>query len=189
MLNVQEQRYLPLTIHKTKYNFYHLSQGKQSPEHYYQQFNMHLCVFKQTQSTLWNDPGLIQDWLTTIAINVAAPMGVEMTQAQNEAKQIYLAIAFLSGADCQHYDPLLLEKENSYLQRINRYPTALIQAYNDLNNYWPDVCFMSCNPQTNHGVPFNTLETLEEAASVNDESLTISMFATQGQQCRAGQGS
>ena len=29
MLNVQEQQYLPLTIRQTKYNFYHLSQGKQ----------------------------------------------------------------------------------------------------------------------------------------------------------------
>ena len=36
MLNVQEQRYLPLSIHQTKYNFYHLSQGKQTLEQYYQ---------------------------------------------------------------------------------------------------------------------------------------------------------
>ena len=36
MLNVQEQWYLPLTIHQTKYNIYHLSQGKQSLEQYYQ---------------------------------------------------------------------------------------------------------------------------------------------------------
>ena len=38
------------------------------------------------------------------------------------------------------------------------------------------------NPQANDGVTFNTLETLEETASVDDESLTISTFATQGQQ-------
>ena len=105
-----------------------------------------------------------------------------MTQAQNEAKEIYSSIAFLSGADNQHYGPLLLEMENSYLQRINHYSTTLIQAYNDLNNYQPDVRFMSRNPQANDGVTFNTLETLKETASVDDESLIISMFATQGQQ-------
>ena len=116
MLNVQEQRYLLLSIHQTKYNFYHLLQGKQSLEQYYQWFNMLVHVLEQTQLTLWNDPGLIQDRLTTIAIDVTAPMALEMTQAQNEAKEIYLAIAFLSGADCQHYGPLLLELENSYLQ-------------------------------------------------------------------------
>ena len=38
------------------------------------------------------------------------------------------------------------------------------------------------NPQANDAVPNNTLETLEETASVDDESLTISTFATQGQQ-------
>ena len=71
---------------------------------------------EQTQSTLWNDPGLIQDQLTTIAVDVNAPMVVEMTQAQNEAKEICLAIAYISGADRQCYGPLLLEMENSYLQ-------------------------------------------------------------------------
>ena len=147
MLNVQGQEYLVLTIHQTKYNFYHLSQGKQSLEQYYQWFNMRLHVLEQTQSTLWNDPGLIQDRLTTCAIDVTAPMATELTQAQNEAKEIYLAIAFISGADRQCYGPLLLEMENSYLQRINCYPTTLIQAYNDLNNYWPDAHFLSWNPK------------------------------------------
>ena len=113
-------------------------------------------------------------------------MAAEMTQAQNEAKEIYLAIAFISGTDRQCYGLLLLEMENSYLQRINCYPTTLIQAYNDLNNYWPDAHFMSQNPQANDGVTFNTLETLEETSSVDDESLTISMFATQGQQRGGG---
>ena len=64
-----------------------------------------------------------------------------------------------------------------------------MQAYNDLNNYQPDVCFISRNPQANDGVTFNILETLEETASVNDDSLTISTFATQGQQHRGGRGS
>ena len=47
---------------------------------------------------------------------------------------------------------------------------------------------MSRNPQANDGVTFNTLDTLEETASVNDESLTISAFATQGQQHGRGRG-
>ena len=113
-----------------------------------------------TMSTHWirpkplermNDPGVIQDRLTTIAIDVTAPMAVEMTQVQNEAKEMYLAIAFISGADCQHYGLFLLEMENSYLRRINCCPTTLIQAYNDLNNYQPDAHFMSQNPQANDG--------------------------------------
>ena len=48
---------------------------------------------------------------------------------------------------------------------------------------------MSRNPQANDGVTFNTLETLMETASVYDKSLTISTFATQGQQHGGGQGS
>ena len=58
-----------------------------------------LCILEQIQSTLWNDPGIEQKWLTTIAIDTMAPTALELTQAQNEAKELYLAIAFLSGAD------------------------------------------------------------------------------------------
>ena len=65
-------------------------------------------MLEQTQSTLWNDPGLIQERLTTITIDAMAPTAVELMQAQNEAKELYLAIAFLSGADCQRHGPLLL---------------------------------------------------------------------------------
>ena len=78
--------------------------------------------------------------------------------------------------------------ENSYLQRINRYPTTLVQAYNDLNNYQLDAQFLSHNSQANNGIAFNTLDTLEETASVDDESLTISTFTTQGQLCGGGRG-
>ena len=66
-------------------------------------------MLEQTQLMLWNDPGLIQDRLTTITINAMAPMALELTQAQNEAKELYLAFTFLSGADRQRYGPLLLE--------------------------------------------------------------------------------
>ena len=58
-------------------------------------------MLEETQLTLWNDPGLIQDQLTTIAIDAMAPTAFELTQAQNEAKELYLAIVFLSGADYQ----------------------------------------------------------------------------------------
>ena len=95
-----------------------VSQGKQSLEQYYRWLNMLFHLLEQIQSTLWNDPGLIQDRLTTIAISVTAPTAVEMTQAQNEAKEIYLAIAFLSGTDHQRYGPLLLEMENSFNESI-----------------------------------------------------------------------
>ena len=147
-----------------------------------------LRILEQTQSTLWSDLGIVQEQLTTIAIDATAPTTLELTQAQNEAKELYLAIAFLSGADCQQSGPLLLEMENSYLQRINRYPTSLVQAYNDLNNYQPDAWFLSCNPQANDRVAFNTLDTLEETASIDDESLTIRTFTTQGQSRGGGCG-
>ena len=62
---------------------------------------MLLCMLEQTQLTLWNDPGLRQKRLSAIAIDAMAPTALELMQAQNEAKELSLAIAFLSGANCQ----------------------------------------------------------------------------------------
>ena len=58
-------------------------------------------MLEQTQLMLWNDPGLTQDRLTTTTIDAMVPMALELTQAQNKANDLCLAIAFLSGADRQ----------------------------------------------------------------------------------------
>ena len=48
MTNVQEQHYIYLTVHSMKLNFFHLTQGKQPLDTYYQCFNTILCVLEQT---------------------------------------------------------------------------------------------------------------------------------------------
>ena len=57
-----------------------------------------------------------------------------------------------------------------------------------MHYYQSDALFSSRNPQANDGVTFNTLATLEETASVDDESLNISTFATQGRLRGSGRG-
>ena len=163
MMNGQEQCYIHLMVHLTKFNFFHLTQGKQPSDTYYQHFNTILRVLEEMPATVWDDPGLIQEWINAIATMSMVPSAAETRQAKAEAKQQYLAIAFLMGSDRTHYGPLLIEMENSYLQQINWYPTTLMQAYNDLNNYWPDTCFLSQNKPGNDGITFHTIQEQDES--------------------------
>ena len=56
MMNVQEQHYLNLTMHSAKFNFFHLTQGKQPLDIYYQHFNAILCVLEQTHQMTQAEP-------------------------------------------------------------------------------------------------------------------------------------
>ena len=87
MMNIQEQHYLYLTVHSTKYNFYHLTQGKQPFDIYYQCFRTILHVLEQIQATVWVDPGLIQEQINAITTIPSIPSATEICQAKVEAKE------------------------------------------------------------------------------------------------------
>ena len=87
MMNVQEQCYIYLTVHLTKFNFSHLTQGKQPLDIYYQHFNMILHVLKQMQAMAWDDPGLNQEQINAIATMPMIPSTAESHQAKAEAKE------------------------------------------------------------------------------------------------------
>ena len=77
---------------------------------------MILWVLKQTQATVWDNPGSIQECIRTIVADPTVPTAVETRQAKADAKEQYLAIVSLMGLDSTCYGPLLIEMENSFLQ-------------------------------------------------------------------------
>ena len=59
--------------------------------------------------------------------------------AKKEAKEAYMAMAFISGANRIKYGRLIEELEDSYLKgNENEYPKTVIDAYNLLLNYKND---------------------------------------------------
>ena len=114
---------------------------------------------------------MIQDRLEVFAVDPSNPTTTETTRAVNEAKEWYLAMAFLAGSDRTRYGGLLIDMENSYMQGVTRYPQMLVQAYNDLNNYKVDTRSVPRSILANDGVNFQTLDQQDHQSEI-DESLT-----------------
>ena len=70
-----------------KYNFFHLTQGKQPLDIYCQHFNAILHVPEQTQAMVWDELGLIQERINAIATVPLIPSATEVHQAKAEARE------------------------------------------------------------------------------------------------------
>jgi hypothetical protein len=58
-----------------------------------------------------------------------------MVDAEKQAKEMYLACAFILGADKTRYGRLIEDLENSYTQGDDKFPKTMTEAYNLLVNW------------------------------------------------------
>ena len=99
MYSVQEQKYVPLSIHLAKWQFFLLSQGRNTVGEYYEQFKNQTDVLDHIGAGIGDDNAIIKQVLRSQGINID-----DATEAQEEAAEIqgiewYLALAFLMGSD------------------------------------------------------------------------------------------
>ena len=99
MYNVQDQKYVPLSIHLAKRQFFLLSQGWNTVGEYYEQFKNQTDVLDHIGAGIGDDDAITKQVLRSQDINID-----DATEAQEEAAKIqgiewYLALAFLMGSD------------------------------------------------------------------------------------------
>ena len=114
MYNVQEQKYLPLSIHLAKRQFYLLSQGRNTVGEYYKQFKNQMDVLDHIGAGIGDNDAITKQVLRSQGINID-----DATEAQEEASEIqgiewYLALAFLMGSDQSRFGHLLEKLENDF---------------------------------------------------------------------------
>ena len=63
------------------------------------------------------------------------PTDEERRAAVKAAREKYLAMAFLSGADRARYGGLFKELHNDFTKGANNFPADVVCAYKLLNNY------------------------------------------------------
>ena len=107
MYNVQEQKYVPLSIHLAKRQFLLLSQGRNTVGEYYEQFKNQTDVLDHIGAGIGDDDAITRQVLRGQGIDTD-----EATEAQEEAAEIqgiewYLALAFLMGSDRTRFGRLL----------------------------------------------------------------------------------
>ena len=156
MYNVQEQKYVPLSIHLAKRPFFLLSQGRNTVGEYYKQF-------KNQTDVLDHIGAITKQVLRSQGINID-----DATEAQEDAAEIqgiewYLALAFLMGSDRSRFGRLLEKLENDFTAGHDKYPKTLNDAYNMLLEWKDDPCLLM-RMAGNDGISFTTttIETNEE---------------------------
>ena len=163
MYNVQEQKYVPLSIHLAKRQFFLLSQGRNTVGEYYEQFKNQTDVLDHIGAGIGDDDAITKQVLRSQGITID-----DATEAQEEAAEIqgiewYLALAFLMGSDRSRFGRLLEKLENDFTAGHDNYPKTLTNAYNMLLE-WKDDPRLLMRMAGNDGISFTTtaIETNEE---------------------------
>ena len=111
-----------------------------------------------------------------------------------KAREWYLALAFLMGADRTHFGRLLETYENDFTQGLDRYPHTRTDAFNILANYKEDEHNHFRATQSNDDVAFTTsTETNnhpdthgEDVSHIEDPSTTSDLTTSTNPQQQQG---
>ena len=163
MFNVQEQKYVPLSIYLAKQQFFLLSQGRNTIGEYYEQFKNQTDVLEHIGAGIGDDEAIMKQVLHSQGINVNEATDAQEEPAEIEGTQWYLALAFLMGSDRSQFGCLLEKLENDFTTGNDNYPKTLTDAYNMLLE-WKDGPRLLMRMAGNDGISFatSTLKTNEE---------------------------
>ena len=114
MFNVQEQNYVPLSIHLAKRQFFLLSQGQNTVGEYYEQFKNQTDVLTHIGAGIGDDEAIMKQVLRNQGINVDEATDAQEEDAETEGTQWYLTLAFLMGSDRSRFGRLLEKPENDF---------------------------------------------------------------------------
>ena len=165
--NFASQKYLPQAVHEAKRRFYLQSQGKyMNAQDYLEQFTNHVDVLTHVGAVIGPDTTIVESLAgidsTTKKLNTITDVH------RAEARELYLAVSFLLGADRARYGKLIEDLENNFLQGQHLFPKTINDAYTLLANWKQDPRnAMRMGGGGNEGVVFtNNGEEPENAETV-----------------------
>ena len=125
LYNVQDRKYVPLSIHLVKRQFYLNSQGHSvSVANYYEQFNNTIDMLEHCRASLGEDDGIITKVLEHHDIEPSTATATQKENARIEAQEWYYGLSFLMGADRVRFGRYLEDLENDFTQGVDRYPKS-----------------------------------------------------------------
>jgi hypothetical protein len=133
--NYQSQKYLPHALHESKRRFYVHSQGRHtSTQLYLGQFQNIADVIEHSGGGIGVEP-VIE---SIVAEERNITLDAMTTVNKKDAKQHYLAVAFLLGSNRKRHGKFIESLENDYSQGVINYPKTVTAAYNLLTNWKHD---------------------------------------------------
>ena len=170
LYNVQDRKYVPLSIHLAKRQFYLNSQGRStSVAGYYEQFNNIIDMLEHCGASLGEDDGIITKVLEHHDIEAATATATQKENARIEAQEWYYGLAFLMGADRVRFGRYLEDLENDFTQGIDQYPKSRVDAHQVLANWKQDPQNLVRLTGSNDGVQFTNMAMSEQEITMQQQ--------------------
>jgi hypothetical protein len=140
------------------------------------QHSNYIDVIEHIGGIIGEEPALLQTELDRLQLTVDTASPEQMKAATESAKQVYLAVAFLSGSDWNRYSKMLDDLENAYLHGRDEYPRTLTAAYNLLLHWMNSIkTHEGTNNTVSEGVAFTNIaadEDSEQETTLTTDSQT-----------------
>ena len=170
LYNVQYRKYVPLSIHLAKRQFYLNSQGRSvSVANYYEQFNNTIDMLEHCGASLGEDDGIITKVLEHHDIEPSTATPTQKENARIEAQEWYYGLAFLMGADRVRFGRYLEDLENDFTQGVDRYPKSRVDAHHVLANWKQDPRNLVRLTGGNDGVQFTNMASTEPELTMQQQ--------------------
>ena len=141
---LEDQNYLPLSLHKAKINFYNFRQGMMKNPDYLDKF-MNLTEMVESYEGTLHDAAVFK--IALLTPNLRSTPEADLDEDERiiinaAAREIYLSCASIVPSDPKRYGHLVEKLENEYTKGNNNYPKNMVKAYQLINKY------KSWNPRT-----------------------------------------
>ena len=133
----EDQKYLPLSLHHAKRNFYAFCQGNLPNPDYLDRF-MNLVDMAESYDAKLYDQEMFKIAQDSTVYSTTAEADLqddELKMIETTAQEIYLACAFVINCDLRRYGRLIEELENDYTEGNDNYPRNMVKYYQLLNEY------------------------------------------------------
>jgi hypothetical protein len=129
-----DQKFLPVSLHQAKQNFYIMRQGQMTNAEYLEKFNNLVDIASSYNGDILDPAVLEYCRLKLHPGTVIANQNIaEMLIVRQTASDLCLATAFILQCDRRRFGKLLEELENDFTKGHNNYPSDMVKAYQLLN--------------------------------------------------------
>ena len=155
MYGQQTHQYLPLVLHKAVRGLVNIGQGDLTVDEYQKKFTAAVEAMEAVDATPMEHPALYKRALA--ALTAGNPTGSAVTAEQRKvarrnAREEYLATAFLLGLNKNRYEGMLTELANDLVKGKDNYPKTVEEAHSLAAFYHPSK---TANTQTHTALMFN----------------------------------
>ena len=133
----EDQKYLPLSLHHAKRNFYAFRQGNLPNPDYLDRF-MNLVDMAESYGAKLYDQAMLKISQDSTVYSTTAEANLQDDKIkiiETTAREIYLSCAFVINSDLRRYGRLIEELEKDYTKGNDNYPRNMVKAYQLLNEY------------------------------------------------------